>query len=183
MRVTKCLGAIVLVFGVWAGLTLTAQEKNSYTVSASDNLFVKALESTDMSFMWNGRKVVTFHADGRTMTFSDGYEPEDAARAFWSAVNQARQPKDVEFNLPVKYLAALDAWRSEHPTVTVPPLPQDRNDFAREQFMGLLDPRVRDMREQLAEEDDAALSKLTPEKCAEVAKVVGKSLKRCGGGL
>lgn len=182
MTVTKCLGAIVLVFGVWSGLTLTAQEKNSYTVSAKDNLFVKALEPTDMTFFWNGLKVVTFHADGRTMTFSDGYEPEEAARAFWSAVNQARQTKDIEFNLPPRYLAALDTWSAET-SRTIPPLPQDRSEFVREQVIGLLDPRVRALRDKVAEEDEAALSQLTVEQCAAVAKVVGKSLKRCGGGL
>lgn len=103
-----------------------------------------------------------------------------------AAVTQQRQ-RDITITLPPAYIDALDAWLAE-PRIGSPettPTPELRAARVREVVMSALESRVQEakVKKALQAEDDVTdLRALTTEQCAAITKIVGKSLKRCGGG-
>lgn len=174
-----------------AGIPPVCVDPNLPTLKIAD---VVDWKPTSLSIVGNGtleEPMVKIDMEGKII-YGKNYTPDAAAKTLWEAVGQARQPKDVEFNLPPKYLAALDEWRTESPlsvvdnsgnaTPLATPNPPERNEFARAQIMWLLDPRVKALEGKDTTADEARLRKLSADQCAAIAKIAGGNLKRCGGG-
>lgn len=64
-------------------------ESSDFTVSASQ------VEASTLSLPFNGRPLVTIDLADGTMTFGPDYTPNEAARLFWQAVQDATPPPAV----------------------------------------------------------------------------------------
>lgn len=81
---------------------ITAQDLESVTISAAQ---VEA--ATIISIPFNGRPLVTIRPDGQ-LEFGPDYTPDDAARAFWDAVQRhTPSPAVQQFGAPLA--ASIDA--------------------------------------------------------------------------
>lgn len=76
--------------------TLTSDAQSGFTVAAA------RLEPNAINLPFNGRPLVTINLNDGTLQFADGYEPDEAARLFWEAV-QRHQPDPMtrEFGAPL----------------------------------------------------------------------------------
>ena len=60
---------------------ITPQELEGVSITSA------RVEANTISVPFNGRPIVTIHNDGR-LEYADGYTPDEAARAFWDAVQR-----------------------------------------------------------------------------------------------